>query len=95
MAACSHFPGAYTLPIEQGNEIEAENLNKLEKGMSEEQVRFLLGTPLIKDVFHPNRWDYVYYFRKDYKVKEKYHLIVYFENGQVSHFAGDKLPQAV
>jgi outer membrane protein assembly factor BamE len=83
---CSHFPGAYTLPIEQGNDLTKTQINKLSKGMNEEQVRFLLGTPLLKDVFHTKRWDYVYYLSEDHKLKDKRHLVVYFDGGKVSDF---------
>ena len=53
----------YKMDIEQGNHVDAESVAKIEPGMSRGQVRFLLGTPLIADPFHADRWDYVYYFR--------------------------------
>ena len=51
----------YRAAISQGNFIEQEDLDQLETGMTRSQVRFLLGTPMIDDPFHKNRWDYVYY----------------------------------
>jgi outer membrane protein assembly factor BamE len=51
----------YRIDIQQGNVIEASQIAQLRKGLSREQVRFALGTPLVTDVFHDNRWDYVYY----------------------------------
>lgn len=53
----------YKMDIEQGNHIDAEAITRIEAGMSRGQVRYLLGTPLIADPFHADRWDYVYYFR--------------------------------
>jgi len=53
------------MDIQQGNEIDAEMLLKLKPGMTKNQVRFVLGTPLIQDSFHNNRWDYLYAMRKD------------------------------
>jgi len=53
----------YRASISQGNLIEQEDLDQVEVGMTRNQVRFLLGTPLIDDPFHAPRWDYVYYIR--------------------------------
>lgn len=91
LSGCSHFPGAYTLPIEQGNDIGKEQVDKLRVGMNEEQVRFLLGTPMLKDAFNKSRWDYVYYATEKRKLKEKHHLVVYFEDGRVTDFQGDMI----
>ena len=44
--------------VQQGNYLDAEVIAKLKPGMTRSQVRFLLGTPLITDPFHPERWDY-------------------------------------
>ena len=53
----------YRLNIAQGNVIKEEDLAQLEVGMTKNQVRFLLGTPMVDDPFHANRWDYVYYVK--------------------------------
>ena len=50
----------YSPDIQQGNVVTQEEINKLEPGMSKAQVRYLLGTPLLVDVFHQDRWDYIY-----------------------------------
>ncbi len=49
--------------ISQGNLIEQDDLDQIEVGMTRNQIRFLLGTPMIDDPFHKNRWDYVYYLK--------------------------------
>ena len=51
----------YRANISQGNIVEEEDLDQVELGMTRSQVRFLLGTPMIDDPFHADRWDYVYY----------------------------------
>jgi len=51
----------YRANISQGNIVEEEDLDQVEVGMTRNQIRFLLGTPMIDDPFHMNRWDYVYY----------------------------------
>jgi outer membrane protein assembly factor BamE len=53
----------YRANISQGNIVEEEDLDQVEAGMTRNQVRFLLGTPMIDDSFHRNRWDYVYYVK--------------------------------
>lgn len=53
----------YRANISQGNIVEEEDLDQVEIGMTRNQVRFLLGTPMIADSFHQDRWDYVYYVK--------------------------------
>lgn len=53
----------YRLNIAQGNLVEQEDLDQVEIGMTRNQVRFLLGTPMIDDPFHQDRWDYVYFLK--------------------------------
>ncbi len=53
----------YRANISQGNIVEEEDLDQVEVGMTRNQVRFLLGTPMVDDPFHRNRWDYIYYIK--------------------------------
>lgn len=53
----------YVAPISQGNVLDQEDVDAVETGMTRSQVRFLLGTPMIADPFHADRWDYVYYLK--------------------------------
>ena len=59
----SLLPEPHKLDIQQGNRIKQDDINKLKLGMTRKQVTFILGTPLLKDSFHSNRWDYVDYFK--------------------------------
>lgn len=59
LAGCS-FPGVYKIDIQQGNVVTQDMVDQLKPGMSRSQVRFIMGTPLITDTFHANRWDYLY-----------------------------------
>ena len=75
----------YRLNIAQGNLIEQEDLDQVEVGMTRNQVRFLLGTPMIDDPFHKDRWDYIYFLkigRKDATFKRW--VSVVFEEDLVS-----------
>lgn len=60
LSACT----AYRPNIQQGNVIETEQVKKLTLGMNKKQVSFLMGTPLLQDPFHRNRWDYIYTLKK-------------------------------
>ena len=73
----------YKIDVQQGNTLEAEKVAQLKTGMNKQQVQFLIGTAMLKDPFHPNRWDYVYTFTPGGGEMKKHHLTLYFENGQL------------
>ena len=81
----------YRQTIAQGNLVEQEDLDQVEVGMTRNQVRFLLGTPMIDDPFHKDRWDYIYYLkiaRNDATFKRW--ISIYFEDGQVIEIVMDQ-----
>ena len=88
LASCSHMPDGkiptllepYKIDIRQGNAVSQEMVKKLKFGMTRRQVHRLLGTALIQDPFHDNRWDYYYSFSHQGKLVEKKRLTVFFEN---------------
>ena len=63
LAACSIF-NPYKIDVQQGNVLTQEMVAQLKPGQTREQVRYILGTPLLTDIFHQQRWDYVYSYRK-------------------------------
>ena len=75
----------HRLDVQQGNIIKDEMLEQLTVGINKKQVRFAIGTPLIQDPFHPNRWDYVFTQQPgdQRKVTEYRHITVYFENDEL------------
>ena len=81
----------YVAPLAQGNVIEQEDVDTLEVGMTRSQVRFLLGTPMIDDPFHADRWDYVYYLKPGRKdaVGRRW-VAVIFEGDTVSEIRKDQ-----
>ena len=79
----------YKLDVQQGNIITAEMLMGLKPGMTQAQVRYVLGTPLIQDSFHKNRWDYIYTMIKDDQLIEERHLVVKFEDDELVDIKGD------
>jgi outer membrane protein assembly factor BamE len=74
----------YRINIQQGNYLEAKEVDQVVVGMTRSQVRFLLGTPMLADSFHPNRWDYLYYYKlgKTQKV-ERHQLTLFFADEKV------------
>ncbi len=73
----------HRIAIQQGNKVEPENFNKLKIGMSHNQVVFILGSPLLKDPFNQQRWDYLFYLKPGNQPVKSSLLTLYFE--------GDKL----
>ena len=79
ISACSSF-SFYKVPVTQGNIFEDEDIDKLQVGQSMNQVQFILGSPMIKDPFHSNRWDYLNLVTVgDEKIVEK-KLVVIFDD---------------
>jgi len=86
----------YVPDIVQGNFISSEQYSKLELGMGREQVRQILGTPLLADYFHANRWDYVFEYKRSGQILGKERRVtIFFENDKVVKFDGDALPTEV
>ena len=82
----------YKLDVQQGNVVTSKMLLQLRPGMTKSQVRFIMGTPLIQDSFHGNRWDYFYQMRESGKVKEQRRVILDFENELLKSVRGDVIP---
>jgi len=79
----------YRMDIQQGNFVSQEMVAQLKRGMTKDQVRFVLGTPLVTDIFHANRWDYVYLLDKPGQEVRKRRLAVFFEGDQLVRVDGD------
>ena len=98
LAACSAeraslFP-SYKLKVIQGNEIAPRAAAALRPGMTKDQVLLLLGSPLLRDAFHTDRWDYTFNTSRNGIIKERGNLTVYFENGVLVRAEGDALQNA-
>ena len=75
----------YRMDIQQGNLLDAEQVDQVEVGMTRSQVRFLLGTPMVIDSFDADRWDYVYSLRRgNEREVTKRHLVVWFDGDKVT-----------
>ena len=82
----------YRPDIQQGNFVSQEMLAQLKVGQTREQVKFLLGTPLLTDAFHADRWDYPFYLARGNGELTKARVTVYFKDDKVDHFDGGNLP---
>lgn len=91
--ALNKAPLIYRPPIQQGNVVSQEQVNELKPGMTKRQVKFLLGTPMLTDVFHANRWDYAYTFGEGSTPTDMRRVTVYFEDDRLVRIAGDLRPQ--
>ena len=84
--------GVYKLDINQGNYVTQDQVDRLKVGLSRQQVKTVLGTPLLADPFHANRWDYPYVFERQAKVLEQRRFTVYFVDDKVARWEGDEMP---
>lgn len=83
----------FKMDIQQGNVVTSKMLLQLRPGMTKSQVKFIMGTPLIVDSFHSNRWDYFYQMRQSGKVIEQRRVILDFEKELLVRVRGDVVPQ--
>jgi len=85
--ACGLTP--YRIEIQQGNYVTPEMMAQLKPGLTPDQVRFVLGTPLVSDMFHGERWDYVFMRRRANSTEVEYHRVaVFFEDGKLKSVEG-------
>lgn len=97
LAACQSgmvLPGctAYKMDVQQGNVVTQEMLARLKPGMTRNQVRFALGTPLLVDPFRTDRWDYVYLLMKQGNVAEQRRIVAIFKDEKLERIEGDVVP---
>lgn len=83
LTGCS-FPGVHKEPVEQGNVLLPERLERLEVGMTRDQVQFLLGSPITVNTFNPNRWIYLERIDFDGEIRNNDYVIVEFIDDRVS-----------
>ena len=95
LAACSNSPqitdylSPYRIDVRQGNFVTQEMVAQLKPGLSREQVRFILGSPLVTDMFHADRWDYVYRFQPGRGEVQQRALTVFFHDNKLTRVTGD------
>ncbi len=81
LSACAEWlPDAYRIDLQQGNSVKLAQLESIEIGMSKTEVRKIMGSPMLSDPFHNQRWDYIYRFIPRKGFERKSLLTLYFEN---------------
>jgi outer membrane protein assembly factor BamE len=87
LAGLTQMGCVYRMPIQQGNFLEPQVVDRLEVGMTRAQVRYLLGTPMVPDTFDADRWDYLYYLKRGrIHAPVQTRLTVYFAGDKVARF---------
>ncbi len=84
----------YKLDIQQGNIVTQEMIDQLEPNMNKRQVRYVMGTPLSVDVFHQQRWDYIYTTESDGEVRAQKRISLIFEGERLARIQGDFRPSS-
>jgi outer membrane protein assembly factor BamE len=100
LAGCSRLPtlpglGPHKMDIQQGNYVTQDMVAKLKAGMTRNQVKFALGTPLVADPFHADRWDYVYVLQKQGRVVEQRRIVILFKDDKLERVDGDVVPASI
>lgn len=86
------IPGVHKIDVHQGNILSQEQVNQLKPGMSKQQVSYLLGSPMVTDTFHQERWDYIYSFQAGGQERVQKRLSLFFKGDQLSRLVGDYQP---
>lgn len=85
----------YKVDVIQGNFVSKEQVEQLRPGMSRDQVKATLGTPLMASLFHADRWDYVFTLKRQGVEPQAYKYTVFFKGDQLERFAGDEMPSEI
>lgn len=86
VGGCSKL--VYKIDIQQGNVVTQNMLQKVKTGMDKQQVGFILGTPLVVDVFNQDRWDYLYTFKPGRGERDQRNISLYFEEDRLVRIDG-------
>jgi outer membrane protein assembly factor BamE len=102
LASCSNLSSSavnpvnwitpYKIDVIQGNFIAKEQVEQLRAGMSREQVKTVLGTPLMTSLFHADRWDYIFTLKRQGVAPQSFKYTVFFKGDALERFEGDAMP---
>lgn len=83
------LPGVYRIDIQQGNVVDQDTLDQLKPGMPMQQVRFIMGTPIIVDPFHQDRWEYIYTYSEGGKRRQQRRITLHFRDNKLDSIDGN------
>lgn len=97
LGACSiaDWRLVHRIDVQQGNVIDQDMLNQLRPGMTRRQVQFVLGSPMVADVFHQDRWDYIYRMQPGKGTVTEEHVTLFFEDDLLTRVSGSLHPEPV
>ncbi|KAA6186376.1 outer membrane protein assembly factor BamE [Thiohalocapsa marina] len=84
----AELPFVYKMTVQQGNILTEDMVDQVQLGMSRSQVRYLLGTPMLADMFHTDRWDYIYTIRRGHEPMQSKRLTLYFDGDTLTKIDG-------
>lgn len=90
MISAIFLPGCYRIPINQGNRLEQTALDRLQIGMTREQVRYVMGTPVLQEPFDQSRWNYVLRYKTKTGEYKEHTVILHFNGDTLSQITGDR-----
>jgi outer membrane protein assembly factor BamE len=94
-AACSfHWPRVARVPVQQGNVVTQEMINKLKPGMTRRQVEYVMGAPVLRNAYDTDRWDYVNTYQIGERTLRKVHVSLFFDGDTLVSVKGDLTPKA-
>jgi len=95
LSACSitDWRIVHRIDVQQGNVIDQKTLDQLQPGMTRRQVQFLIGSPMVADVFHQDRWDYIYRLQPGHGKVEEQHVTLFFDNDVLARISGTMHPE--
>lgn len=88
----TNLPGVYTVDVQQGNMVDQDMIDQLRPSMNKRQVTYIMGTPMLTDVFHKDRWDYIYSARVSGGDREQKRISLFFEDDKLMGVQGDFKP---
>jgi len=94
VSCASRWHIVHVIDIQQGNVVTQNMVNQLKIGMNRSQVQFIMGTPLVIDTFHQQRWDYIYYFKPGYGKATEQRITLLFNNDSLASISGEVHPEA-
>jgi outer membrane protein assembly factor BamE len=96
LCACSmaDWSLVHRIDVQQGNVIDQDALNQLTPGMTRRQVQYVIGSPMVADTFHQDRWDYIYRMQTGKGEVSEQHVTLFFKDDTLTSISGSMRPQA-
>lgn len=99
LASCStilnNLPGVYTVDVQQGNMIDQSMIDQIRPNMNKRQVLYIMGSPMLTDAFHQNRWDYIYSNQPGSEPRMQKKITLIFDDDRIIGVQGDFKPSAL